>query len=354
MSTTALAPRSVATPAEPLHDIDSIARALWGWSDTTTLHAAIAGARSVEGDGEPLWLIVLGVPSSGKTEMLLTIASARPKETVILDKLTPASFITGLKNDDGGYNDLLRDLDGELLVLKDLSPILSMDATARDAIIGDLRSIYDGSFARFLASRGLVRYDSRVTILAAATPAWEGYYAIQGVLGQRFLLVRQPRRTAVLDGVNRARLRVMLAEHIRKALNDPPKSIGADEEKRLLDAARTLSRMRGVVPRDASKSITSDAVVEEPWRILAQLRQVARWGSVQLAERVALDTAPRLRARVMEALRSGETTVDGVAGACQLSRSPTERVLEDLVVLGLVEEHSSVRPYVYTPSGVRA
>lgn len=336
-----------------------VAKGVWGMEYDSPLATVLAAARSRVTQGEPLWVIVIGAPSSGKTERLRCVANAMMREDVmVLDKLTPASFITGARDDEGTYRDLLPDLDKRLLVIGDLSPLLSMDAAGRDSIMGDLRTIYDGSFSRNLSKRGVVRYDSRVTIAAACTPAWESYHSVIGVLGQRFLIVRVPAKDPEQpkESFDERKTKVSRLSSIIKDYLDGAGSLktltGEDGwHDRVWASSEWLARIRGNVPRDSFKMVMSEPIIESPYRVYRQLSILAASGGPELAERVARDSGPRLRVRVADAVAKGERTIDGVCAVTGLARSPVERTLEDLVMLGVMREDATVRPYTYTLAG---
>jgi hypothetical protein len=335
------------------------AHELWGATWDAPLDAVLAAARVSGTVAEPLWVIVIGAPSTGKTERLNVVLKALASEDVIaLDKLTPASFITGARDEDGNYQDLLPILNGRLLVIRDLSPLLSMDGASRDSIVGDLRSIYDGSFTRNLGRRGLVTYNVHFGIAAACTPAWETYHAVIGTLGQRFLIVRIPDAERTMRPTDTPEERRAKLSRLSALVHQYLTAIGPIKESVLEDngssdrvwsAADYLARIRGIVPRDTNKMVMAEPIIEHPFRLYRQLSVLAASGGIHLAECIARDTAPRLRKRVLDTLNQGERTIDGVSAIANLARSPVERALEDLTMLGLVTEDSSTRPYRYAP-----
>lgn len=337
-----------------LDNVHTTARKMWRWStdaDMTALDVSLAVCRALTSE-IPLWVVIIAPPSSGKTEMLTCIQNAMPRLSFAFDKLTPAAFISGAVGKDGEVTDLLPLLDGRLVLLKDLSPLLTMDAAGRDAIVGDLRSIYDGSYTKVFAKRGVVTYNVTFPILAACTPAWENYYSVLGVLGQRFLTARFPDVPADLPNervTSRAELRGQMTDAIATYLKvaGPPNALGESDDKLIFDAAMRLSILRGSVPRDGGKTIIGEPVVEAPYRVYRQLRVIASCSSTRVAINVAEHGVPRIRKRTLDALANGENTTDGVAEYTKMSRTVTERCIEDFVMLGLATEDSRNRPYRY-------
>ena len=349
---------NMTTTISPIRDaalfhVHEVAKRMWGWAgtDLTALDASLAVAMTVQTAEIPVWLINLAPASHGKTEMLSCIEQAMGTKAFAFDKLTPASLVSGIVDKDGVSNDLLPLLNASLVVLKDMSPILEMNAAERNMIIGDLRSIYDGQFTKAFAKRGIVRYETRFNLLAAATPAWENYYAVQGVLGQRFLQVRIPSVSVKMPDemkVSRESLRKDMTTAIKAYLDHAtPRTLADKERKEIFQIAVRLSMLRGVVPRDGTKAIIGEPQIEGPYRLYRQLSVIASGSSVDVSRNVAEHGIPAVRARTIEAIKAGETTIDGIAAYTKMARTPTERYVEDLVTLGIISESGSQRPYRY-------
>jgi hypothetical protein len=107
-------------------------------------------------DGDPVWLLVVSGPGAAKTETVqaCTGAGALVTSTVSSD----AALLSGsprrdrTKNATGG---LLRRL-GErgVLVIKDVTSILSMERNLRATVLAAMREIYDGYWERNLGTDG--------------------------------------------------------------------------------------------------------------------------------------------------------------------------------------------------------
>lgn len=338
-------------------------------TDTAALDVTLATVTTARWDGDPLWAFLLGAPSSGKTEILRAFddkseAFKGMKMTYYLSSVTPRSLISGLK--DG--KDLLPELDGKTLIVKDFTTSLEMHREDRDALFAMLRDAFDGTFAKSFGTRGTVRYDSRFNLLAATTGAIEEYYTVQQVLGQRFLIVRMsfPEDFSADDvrsiERDRARLQVLASSVIRRTVNLPDKPPISSEHVRTCKAiAREVAMLRAHVPRDGySHEISALPEPEAPARLTNQFIKLAKGLALVRAKsdvtedemesvvRVAYDSAPSVRRIVLKAIAGGELTIDGVAAGTGLSRRTVERKIEDLVVLKALTEDSSGKPYRYT------
>lgn len=139
----------------------------------------------------PLWVQVIGSPGSGKTAHI-SLYEDWPKAKFV-SRLTKNSLISGYRPDDDPDADpsFLNELDGNLFVIKDFTCILQGPREERDAIIGQLRDIYDGRASRVFGTLGLVEYESRFNMILAVTNIIDGFYAVNSQLGERFISRRE-------------------------------------------------------------------------------------------------------------------------------------------------------------------
>ncbi|MBP6944614.1 hypothetical protein KBB85_01180 [Patescibacteria group bacterium] len=142
----------------------------------------------------PIWLMLVGAPSSFKTELVRLIDLP---EIYSLDTLTENAFASGYVKADGSEpEDLLPLLDGKCLVIKDLTTLFSLKEDTIKKILGDLTSIFDGKFEKFTATRGDVRYYSQFSMATCITPAiLSKHHTYMHQLGGRFFFIRLPELT---------------------------------------------------------------------------------------------------------------------------------------------------------------
>ncbi|NOS76720.1 MAG: hypothetical protein HOP35_02110 [Nitrospira sp.] len=87
----------------------------------------------------PIWLLIAGAPSSGKTEAVLLLKEAQSIK--YLDAMTENSLASGYvdsKSGEGPKQQLLPELDGKCLVIKDLTTIFSMREERWLRLVGQL------------------------------------------------------------------------------------------------------------------------------------------------------------------------------------------------------------------------
>ncbi len=136
--------------------------------------------------GDPLWLFVVGPPSSGKTELLNPL---RDHEAVkFISNLSPAALVSGFRRN--GRDDdpsLLPQLDGKTLIVKDFTPLLEMPYEAQAKVFGVLRDVYEGRGEFHFGNDAETKvYKSKFNIIAAVTNAIEKRRKSLVALGKRF------------------------------------------------------------------------------------------------------------------------------------------------------------------------
>lgn len=338
--------------------LDRLLTHLRTWQDGTDLgHVVFALAVAVsaaETTGDPLWGMIVGPPSSGKTEAVRTLDETADDR---VDELTAAALLSWSRAKQPKATGVLtRVPNPALLTVGDFSTVLATsDHGGRDQLFSLLRRVYDGAVTRDLGNApSALRWEGHLTILAAVTPAIDDYSSHADALGPRWLYLRMDevpraarrraagRRTTDLAGKRAtaraaARNVVLTARgHLRNV------SLTDDMLTALGDAAIVVAAARGAVPRDGygRREVIGMPVVEEPHRLVGQLQLLTRSllalglddvEALHLAIRAALDTVPRTRLAVLHALANGEVhTVSTLAEAAGLNRKVARFAVEDL------------------------
>jgi hypothetical protein len=324
---------------------------------------ALAVAVSSQLDGDPLWGLIVGAPSSGKTEAVRAldgVADARVNE------ITPAGLLgwTGTPKR-GRRTGLLSRLGPRgFATIGDLSALLAMsDRGARDAVYALLRRAYDGEVVRDIGGvPEPLTWSGRLTLLGAVTAMIDQYSSHADALGPRWLYMRMPetssedRRASVVaarrNGRGLAENRARVSEFARAAV-DFAVPVAHDAtpsprvERALDDAALVACLGRVAVERESfgQRAIRNVPQAEEPPRLAGQLMQLARGLNglglgdrqvARLARRAALDSMPQARRRVLHVLAAGgAATVARVAEEAGLDWKVAKFALEDLATVGV-------------------
>jgi hypothetical protein len=334
--------------------------------DPTALYAVLGTVAANRLPGDPVWLVLVGSPGGGKTELLQAVAAlpdVHPAAT-----LTEAALLSGTpkKERDGAANGgLLRTIgDFGILLAKDFGSVLSMPREARAATLAALREIYDGEWTRHLGTDGgkTLRWEGKVGLIAGCTPTIDRHQAVMGAMGERFVLFRLPpvdaheqAGRALEHSGSETEMRAELAAAVtmlfaRNAAQ--PQSRSQHDDHRLINLATLVVRCRSAVERDGySREIELIPESEAPTRLVIVLARLlnglrvigadenSAWRVIRAA---ALDSIPAVRRLVMDRLLAAEGAL-ALATIAEMVGHPkrtTERALEDLAAHRVVTKIS--------------
>ncbi|MGA3214097.1 MAG: hypothetical protein ABSD97_00210 [Acidimicrobiales bacterium] len=332
--------------------------------DPGAVLVALATVAANRAEGDPVWLLLVGPPGGGKTEVLSSLAGLPDIHAAAT--LTEASLLSGTPAKDkastakGG---LLREIgDFGIIVAKDFGSVLSMHRETRATLLAALREVYDGSWTRHVGSDGgrTLSWAGKVGFIGGVTPAIDSHHAVMGSLGERFVLFRLPdfdqkaqARRALEHLGSERRMREDLARAVRAvldaadpvALTAPPPSDLAEE---LVSLSTLAVKCRSDVERDGySREILLIPQAEAPARLALVLLRL--WNAFlaigadekttrHLVTKCALDSMPQLRRQVIENLMvRGRLSTPAIADLIGYPTSTTRRGCEDLTGHGVLE-----------------
>lgn len=329
--------------------------------DLGVLDAVLCTAAAERLGGDPPWLLVVGGPGAAKTETLLPLTGAGA--AVVSTVSGEAALLSGTPEKEKAADatgGLLRQLGGRgLLVIKDVTSILSMNRDTRALVLAALREIHDGAWSREVGAEGgrTLSWRGRLVLLGAVTTAWDSAYRVVAAMGDRFVLVRLGSDAAYR---RKAGMRAMLNTGSEAAMRDelsavtatllagaqvPPPLPDGDLEA-LLDLADVVTRARTAVERDFQGNPAFAHALEVPTRFAKQLVQIVRGGlaigmsrdaAMAVACRCAGDSMPPLRNRVLSYVAANQCSLTAkVVAALQLPRNTVDRTLQELHLLGLL------------------
>jgi uncharacterized protein YlzI (FlbEa/FlbD family) len=324
----------------------------------------------------PIWLLIAGAPSSGKTEAVLLLKEAQSIK--YLDAMTENSFASGYvdsKSGEGPKQQLLPELDGKCLVIKDLTTIFSMREDRVRKILGDLQSIYDGEYVKATGTVGVMTFKSTFAMVACVTPlALRKHHNYMSMIGGRFLVIRLlPLTDEERDsGFERAwdeQARKQTLPLLRKLLLEQVNSLAGqtntletenpEQQEELNRLALLLARGRGVILTEKTQEVNeytgeerygyeiADVQIEEPYRALEQLRTVGRAlarihgraritdHELELLRRVVLSSVSPVRADALAVFRKHPSgaTKETFMEALGRSESGVSRLLKEMKAL---------------------
>jgi len=344
--------------------IDEVIEVFERWlilKDPTPLYAVLGTVAANLLPGDPVWLGLIAPPSSAKTEILNSLSGV-PK-VVRVSTLTAASFLSGTskkEKDEESSGGLLKQIGPfGIIVIKDFTSILSMRPEANAEVLAALREVYDGRYARHVATDGgkAMTWEGKVGLIFASTEAFDTHHSVISAMGDRYLLCRiapvegQFERALEHAGEATERMRQELSEVVKRLFavrRTEPRPISLEETGRVSRICSVVVRLRAAVPRHRYTTEIEGVHGAEGTarlglsleRLLAGLDTlgVDRDVALNVVETVAMDSTPPIRRRAYEYLRriGVAAEIADIADNVGIPEKTLRRHLEDLVAQGLV------------------
>lgn len=289
------------------------------------------------------------------TELLSSIAGS--DQAIFVSTLTPYALASGFGN---GDDSLLFQLDGNILIVEDMSAVTELNADARGTLFSFLRSAYNGQFTR-ATGRGKIEWEGKFGMLGGATLAIESARKMEGALGERFLYLRPKVDMAdqetllerVLGGATqkgkmRRILRNVATTFLQQDVDTKTRKLRRSTVEVAKGAAIALSRIRTSAVRN---SYTRDIefpleVGEMGTRLMTQFLVIALAARAigtdddrveDILFRLMLDSMPYVRGRILRHIHAGAVTPRDLTKKLKMSSSQVHRHLEELRLLRVVK-----------------
>jgi len=328
------------------------------------LDIVLATCLSVELD-RPLFMMIQGVSSSGKSEFLKL-----PEQIVEYKKihiLTSNTLFSGHSEAKGGY---LKSEVGDkgIICIPDFTTILSKKSHDRASIFSQLRIAYDGEGGSGtgvdVSSIEKNRWVGKIACLCAVTNKIEQIKDNASDLGERFLYYRHVNKPVTLE-------EEMEWMKSKKPLDFPylqaeflelfDKSKIAMQNYKVTDkklsklhiqyiykAANFIAKLRTVVERNSyTREITAVNKPEKPYRLINQLENlficlIAVHGEsskrvLNVMKSIVISSIPEIRLNILDSLGSTWKKTSDIASSMSLPDSTIKRNLEDLNALRLID-----------------
>jgi hypothetical protein len=352
-------------PKRTLAEVHELFRKWFGSEyDTDVIDAVMAAAAAERLAGDPLWLLVISGPGNTKTETVQSLSGAGAFVTSTIASegalLSASPRKSRVKTATGG---LLRRIgDRGVLVIKDVTSILSADRNTRAGVLAALREVYDGRWERNVGTDGgqTLTWTGRIAVVGAVTTAWDAAHGVVSVMGDRFVSIRSDstagREKAGLQAIRNTGGETAMRAEIAAGVGGLINHVEVDREwpledremRSLVKVADIVTYTRTAVERDFRGDVIDSHAPEMPTRFAKQLAQMVRGGgalgmsrreALQLAMRCARDSIPQLRLEILLDLAGNPRS--RAADVCQRITKPhrtVRRELEALNTLRLLHE----------------
>lgn len=357
----------LASPLSPIHRLAARLQDHLHFPDPYPLYVMMGALVSNYAVGRAVWLMLVGPPSCGKSELLQSLMSL-PQTFEGGSINGQAALLSGSRKKERGSDStggLLHEIGPRgCLVIKEFNSILSLPFEAMKGVLTAFREVYDGSWTRPVGSDGAHRekWEGKLAFLTGCTENIDQHQALLAMMGDRFLYYRYEPS----DGWSEAykalgqddcenlsqtlqALVVEFAEEIGLSWDIPPQLPALDQhdKTRLIAFAQIAARGRSSVIRSTyTHEIIQTSVGEYPTRLVKEFSQLLRamryigvddMDAWRIIGKCAFDTMPGVRRYCMLALFKGARLITKIADEVNVSQSTVRRALEELKIHNLVE-----------------
>lgn len=266
------------------------------FEDTSIIDIALASIIATRLKlGDPIWLVVIGASSGGKSQILRPLSLTDEKFLHRVDDLTENTFLSGMKVGKGKVDNslLLRIGSLGMIVLSDLTVLFSKSGETRNAILSQFRMIYDGEMVKHSGSSDKsIKWKGSLGVLAGSTPSIYTHFEEVADMGERFIYYRMKdysAEKATEIAMSRKMYGKELDNKLAELYGDYIKEIvtgygvGGEEivlPKEVLDRILQISvfaeKIRTVAHTNFYKEIDRIPVSAMPMRVALQLISIAK------------------------------------------------------------------------------
>lgn len=315
---------------------------------------------------DPLWLLIVGAPSSGKSEVIQAFYKV-PKVFEVSD-ITENSFLSGMRDEQAS---LLHQI-GKfgVIAMKDFTSILAYRAEKRENIMGQMRQIYDGYITKKTGTGKNQQWRGKINLIGGVT---EDIYIKEeegASMGRRTILYKLPQqdrmqmlhaartsRSNEAISIKRERIQEAFAQFVQEQVEALPEGrlteIDSAASQVLLDLANFATSARTPINRDKfTREITFIHDAEMPIRVSEQLHTLAE----QLQQlhggtlppnmqeplwKICFDSIPKIRFSLLKLMAEfDKVSTKGAAIETNLSTATARRNLEDLDALKIIDREA--------------
>lgn len=315
---------------------------------------------------DPIWLMIVGAPSSGKTELinsLLKIKFVHP-----ISDMTENTLLSGMNNTVNEPSFLLQMGSFGCIVMKDFTSILSMREEKRKTIIAQFRDVHDGQFDKKTGNGKNPKWKGKANFIGGVTEAIYLYSDEIASMGQRNIYYVLPEMTDAerietsrvaranrsKEGIRlkRIHLQDMVLEYVEEILGKLPDilpEVPKDISENIFELANFVSKASSGTQRDYQGVVEFATSITLPMRISEEIHMVAEMflimygGKIPKEQeeglyKVALDIIPKQKRMALNILSSyTAASTKGIAMHIKYPTIPVLKWLEDLNMLGIVE-----------------
>lgn len=266
--------------------------------DTNIIDVALASVIATRLKlGDPIWLVIIGASSGGKSQILRPISLTDSAFLHRIDDLTENTFLSGMKMGKGsGESSLLLRIGSlGMIVISDLTVLFSKSSESRQSILSQFRMIYDGEMIKHSGtSDKALTWKGYLGVIAGSTPSIYANFEEVADMGERFIYYRmkdydpeKATRLAMSRKIYGKDLDDKLASLYAQYIKDTVLSYSGGDivlpqtiMDRILQISMFAEKIRTVAHTDFYKTIDRIPVSAMPMRVSLQLISMAKGLSI--------------------------------------------------------------------------
>lgn len=329
--------------------------------DDGVLDVAFATVLSTYVNGDPIWTMIVGASSGGKSEIVNLFTKI--KWVWPISDITENTLLSGSYADNASLLDQIGPIG--CITMKDFTSVLSMRQEKKSAIIAQFREMYDGDLEKKTGSGNNPSWHGKMTFLAGVTDAIYTEDQNSGVMGQRAIhyvlpnqdriattrAARKNRRSGNIKQL-RTKLQELTEEYIETMKSQLPSGIPEIDDElsdEIIHLSEMATRARTGITRNYRGEIQMVTSIEMPMRVSEQIHAIAGVFKImnegknldisqkKIIYKICIDCIPKNRRETLMKLVEYWNVGTNALARTQGWDIETARVaLQDLNVLGMV------------------
>lgn len=319
--------------------------------------------------GDPIWLMIIGGSSSGKSELINIVGEIDFVHQI--SNLTENSFLSGVGRNGDDHSLLHQIGTSGVIVMKDFTSILSMRDDKKDIILGQMREIFDGYITKKTGNRKEIdEWRGKLNFIGGVTDTIYSKTEKSSAMGPRFINYVMPsldreQRLKMLKAASknandikqkRISIQLMVKEFIEEKIKNIPEildEIDPEFNDILMILSDFIALARTPTERDYKGVLNLINSPEMAPRIYGQFYKLAQYfmylnDTIELSDehknviiKLCLDSLPKQRRLTLRELaRYDYVTPKGLGHILRYPTKTTRIWLEDLNALGVCERMS--------------
>lgn len=272
-----------------LQEIKDLYKSVFYMKDDTIIDIILSITISAKLPGDPIWLLIIGGSSSGKSELINMLNKVPYVHAV--SSMTENTFLSSMRTNNGEENSLLHKIGTSgMITMKDYTSILSMRSEKRELIVSQMREIFDGKLDKLSGNGNSQHWEGKINWIGAVTDSIyikEGESAGMGRRTINYVMPQQDRKETTRRasantgdiGEKRTMIQDAVARFVEYKIATLPKQLPVltpETDEMLINLADFVTQARTPVERDFKENIILVPDFEMPMRVYSMFQKMVQ------------------------------------------------------------------------------